>query len=422
MPARSPTRSTCRCARCARSRSACAPRASCCCRRATDGSEALQLGRPAERIGVYELLDRAARRARARGRRRAPRRARRRRAGRARALARAAGCASAHARGPARERLPPAGRVDRPTDRSVGSPRRCASISITTPPRPSRDEVADAMLRALRDVWGNPSSVHAEGACGARGRRARARAVAALLGVEPATSVFTAGASEANNTVLARIAGCAGGAGRHVVSSNVEHPSVEAPLAALEAQRLARDARAGRPRGPARSRSASPRRSSRTPRSCRCSRPTTRPACVQPIARDRGARARARRAAARGRHAGGRQAAARPAPARRGLCLALGAQVRRARRASAAWSRAARSRFEPFAARRRTGARPPRRHRERARHRGSRRSRASSRAASCRSAQAALATLRDRLWDGHRGEGAGRAPQRQRRRTCCRTR
>ena len=98
---------------------------------------------------------------------------------------------------------------------------------------PVREEVVEAMLRALRERWGNPSSVHAEGAA-ARAAVERAReSVAALLGAAPREIFFTAGASEANNTVLARIAGGAA-RGRHVVTTNVEHPSVEAPLCALE--------------------------------------------------------------------------------------------------------------------------------------------------------------------------------------------
>ena len=72
---------------------------------------------------------------------------------------------------------------------------------------PVRDEVADAVARALRDCWGNPSSVHAEGAA-ARAAVERAReCVASLLGVAPRGVVFTSGASEANNTAVARIAG-----------------------------------------------------------------------------------------------------------------------------------------------------------------------------------------------------------------------
>jgi cysteine desulfurase len=99
---------------------------------------------------------------------------------------------------------------------------------------PVRDEVADAMDRTLRDVYGNPSSVHAEGSA-ARAALERSREqVAALVGAAPRDVIFTAGASEANNTALLRVATAL--PGRHVVSSNVEHPSVEAPLAALASQ------------------------------------------------------------------------------------------------------------------------------------------------------------------------------------------
>jgi cysteine desulfurase len=98
--------------------------------------------------------------------------------------------------------------------------------NATTPLRP---EVIEAMARALRDRWGNPSSVHAEGAA-ARAAVERAREqVAALAGARPAEVVFTAGASEANNTVLS-------GVGRHLVTTAVEHPSVLAPAEALAAR------------------------------------------------------------------------------------------------------------------------------------------------------------------------------------------
>jgi cysteine desulfurase len=98
---------------------------------------------------------------------------------------------------------------------------------------PLREEVAEAMARALRDRFGNPSSLHAEGAA-ARAALERAReSVAALLGAEPDEVVFTSGASEANNAALA--GALVGRAPGHLVASAIEHPSVEAPLAALEA-------------------------------------------------------------------------------------------------------------------------------------------------------------------------------------------
>ena len=97
---------------------------------------------------------------------------------------------------------------------------------------PVREEAQAAMQAALRLHWGNPSSVHAEGAA-ARALVERGREqVAALLGALPDEVVFTAGASESNNTALF---GClrSGAAPGSIVSSGVEHPSVDAPLEAL---------------------------------------------------------------------------------------------------------------------------------------------------------------------------------------------
>jgi cysteine desulfurase len=102
--------------------------------------------------------------------------------------------------------------------------------NATTPPHP---EVVETMARVLRDCPGNPSSTHLEGSrARAVVEEARSR-VAALLGAEPDELLFTSGATEANNTAL--LGALAGRPPGHVVSSSVEHPSVEAPLAALEA-------------------------------------------------------------------------------------------------------------------------------------------------------------------------------------------
>jgi len=101
---------------------------------------------------------------------------------------------------------------------------------------PVRDEVAEAMLRVLRDVSGNPSSAHAEGAAArAEVERARER-VAALVAARSSEVVFTGGATESNNLAIFGVARAAGTMGRHLVTSAAEHPSVEEPLAALEAE------------------------------------------------------------------------------------------------------------------------------------------------------------------------------------------
>jgi cysteine desulfurase len=86
---------------------------------------------------------------------------------------------------------------------------------------PLRPEVRAAMVEAL-DVFGNPSSVHAEGrAARALIETARAK-VAALAGAEPAQVIFTSGGSEANALALA----AQGGSAWHCYLSAIEHPSV----------------------------------------------------------------------------------------------------------------------------------------------------------------------------------------------------
>ncbi len=99
---------------------------------------------------------------------------------------------------------------------------------------PLREEVIESMTRVLRDLHGNPSSIHEEGRS-ARAAVDRAReSVASLIGVEAKDVLFTAGATEANNTVLLGLARARAGGIRHLVTSTAEHPSIEAPLEVLE--------------------------------------------------------------------------------------------------------------------------------------------------------------------------------------------
>ena len=67
---------------------------------------------------------------------------------------------------------------------------------------PLREEVVEAMVRVLRDVPGNPSSTHAEGAVAKRLISEAREQVAACLGTRAREIVFTGGATEANNMVL----------------------------------------------------------------------------------------------------------------------------------------------------------------------------------------------------------------------------
>jgi cysteine desulfurase len=98
---------------------------------------------------------------------------------------------------------------------------------------PLRREAAAAISRLLAEAGGNPSSVHR---AGQRSRRmlevARAQ-VAAIVGAEPRQIVFTSGGTESNNLAIFG-AITAALRRRKIISSQIEHSSILAPLAELE--------------------------------------------------------------------------------------------------------------------------------------------------------------------------------------------
>jgi cysteine desulfurase len=98
---------------------------------------------------------------------------------------------------------------------------------------PLLGEVVDAIVPYLREHFGNPSSGHVYG-CRAREAVEKARAqVASLIGAAPDEIVFTSGGTESNNLAIMGAATLSG-AGRHLVTSVVEHPAVSEPCRLLE--------------------------------------------------------------------------------------------------------------------------------------------------------------------------------------------
>lgn len=86
---------------------------------------------------------------------------------------------------------------------------------------PLRIEVREAFAAAL-SLYGNPSSVHAEGRAARAAIEAARAKVAGLVGARPEDVIFTSGGTEANALALAAQAGEAW----HCYMSAVEHPSV----------------------------------------------------------------------------------------------------------------------------------------------------------------------------------------------------
>jgi cysteine desulfurase len=103
--------------------------------------------------------------------------------------------------------------------------------NATTPPDP---QVREAVMRALTEDFGNPSSVHHFG------QRAKAvldearSAIADLIGAEPGEVVFTSGGTEADNLALRGAAEAAEpGRRRHLNTSAIEHEAVLNTVKAL---------------------------------------------------------------------------------------------------------------------------------------------------------------------------------------------
>src|SRR5262245_58976633 len=99
---------------------------------------------------------------------------------------------------------------------------------------PLSPQVAEAVLAASRDVFGNASSVHFFGQQ-AKGVVDEARtSVATLIGADPSEIVFTAGGTEADNFALRGAAEAAEPSGRrHLIASTIEHEAVLNTLKAL---------------------------------------------------------------------------------------------------------------------------------------------------------------------------------------------
>ena len=100
---------------------------------------------------------------------------------------------------------------------------------------PMAPEVVDAMVPALRDLWGNASSKHAYGARAKQALEAARERVAALIGAHPDEILFTSGGTESDNAALFGVTEASRERGRHLVISNVEHAAVELAAARLEA-------------------------------------------------------------------------------------------------------------------------------------------------------------------------------------------
>ena len=103
--------------------------------------------------------------------------------------------------------------------------------SATTKPCP---EAVAAMVDALEQHWGNPSTLYAFGMDAAHRLQTAREQVAAALGAEPGRVFFTSGGTEADNWAVFSAMERMGKRGRHIVTTAVEHSAILESMKKLE--------------------------------------------------------------------------------------------------------------------------------------------------------------------------------------------
>lgn len=98
------------------------------------------------------------------------------------------------------------------------------------------DSVKDIVVKAMTEDYGNPSARHKKGMEAEQYVRAALSRIAKTLKVKEKEILFTSGGTESNNLALIGTAMANRRAGKHLISTRIEHASVYNPLAFLEEQ------------------------------------------------------------------------------------------------------------------------------------------------------------------------------------------
>lgn len=99
--------------------------------------------------------------------------------------------------------------------------------SATTP---VNEEVIESYVKVCQNYIGNPNSLHKLGIKANQLMNEATAQIAKLLNVKPNEIIYTSGSSESNNTAIKGIAFKYQNRGKHIITTELEHSSVVAPL------------------------------------------------------------------------------------------------------------------------------------------------------------------------------------------------
>ncbi|HBA54430.1 MAG TPA: hypothetical protein DCZ04_08235, partial [Syntrophorhabdus aromaticivorans] len=98
---------------------------------------------------------------------------------------------------------------------------------------PLHPQVKEVMTRYIQENFGNPISQHKIGDAAMEALETAREKVASLINAKASEVVFTSGGSESINHAIKGIAFAAGEKKRHIITSNIEHQSVQRSLRML---------------------------------------------------------------------------------------------------------------------------------------------------------------------------------------------
>lgn len=96
------------------------------------------------------------------------------------------------------------------------------------------DSVKDIVVKTMTEDYGNPAAKHRKGMEAEQYIREARKIIADTMKVQEKEILFTSGGSESNNMALIGTAWANQRAGKHIISTSIEHPSVYNPLGVLE--------------------------------------------------------------------------------------------------------------------------------------------------------------------------------------------
>ena len=96
------------------------------------------------------------------------------------------------------------------------------------------DSVKDIVVKTMTEDYGNPAAKHRKGMEAEQYIREARKIIADSMKVQEKEILFTSGGSESNNMALICTAWANQRAGKHIISTAIEHPSVYNPLGVLE--------------------------------------------------------------------------------------------------------------------------------------------------------------------------------------------